>query len=47
MEGVIVLGTAGIALVGGVVGLVFGAVYQRCPPGRKGRPRAAGRSAPR
>jgi hypothetical protein len=46
MEGVIVLGTAGIALIGGVAGLVFGAVHRLRPPGRKGRPRAAGRSAP-
>jgi hypothetical protein len=33
----ILLCTAGIALIGGVVGLVVGTVHQLRPPGRKER----------
>jgi hypothetical protein len=38
MEGVIVLGTAGIALIGGVVGLVISTVQKRRLPWRKRGP---------
>jgi hypothetical protein len=37
----ILLCTAGIALIGGIVGLVIGTVHQLRPPGRKKRPSAA------
>jgi hypothetical protein len=40
MEGIL-LCTAGIALIGGIVGLVVGTVHQLRPPGRKKRPFAA------
>jgi hypothetical protein len=40
MEEVIVLGTAGIAMIGGAVGLVFGTVQRLRPPGRKRRPQS-------
>jgi hypothetical protein len=37
----ILLCTAGIALIGGIVGLVIGLLRQLRPPGRKKRPSAA------
>jgi hypothetical protein len=37
----ILLCTAGIALIGGIIGLVVGTVHQLCSPGRKKRPSAA------
>jgi hypothetical protein len=40
MEGVIVLGTAGIALISGLVGLVFGTVQRLRPLVRKKRPQS-------
>jgi hypothetical protein len=36
----ILLCSAGIALIGGIVGLVVGMVHQLRPPGRKKRPSA-------